>query len=145
MNPERIKQLVDEKRLIVRIKDIPRIKSLLGATERLANAAMNLELKEENATIIFKEIYDGIRQLGDARWLLTGYEVMNSHGLSMEILKEEKVKESAQLQNLERFRETRRAASYNGYIINVEQAKAIIEFWRICGKEMLENLKKEVT
>jgi len=143
MNEERIKQLVEEKRLIPREKDIPRIKSMIASAEQIATVAKKMELNDENATVIFKETYDAIRQLGDARWRLNGYEVFNSHGLSMELLREEPIKESAQLQKLEQFREIRRSASYQGYSVVAEQAKAILDFWEACGKEILERLKKD--
>jgi len=149
MNDARIKELIESKRLIPRPKDTQLIKTLLLSAERTAVAVQKIvshfTLTEEMSTLVFREMYEAIRQLGDARWRIIGYEVSNSHGTSMEILKEEKVTQALKLQKLEQFRAIRRNANYQAHTVLVEQAEQILDFWGSCGKEILENLKREVT
>jgi hypothetical protein len=80
-----------------------RAKSLVEAAEKIMNAIVQIPLSVETSTIIFREIYESIRQLGDARWWLIGYKP-NDHEVSMEILKEEKITNSAKLAKLDRFK-----------------------------------------
>lgn len=105
-------------------------------------AVAKIPLSDATATIIFRETYEAIRQLGDARWWLKGYEPKD-HEVSMEILKEEKIQHSAKLAKVERFRSIRNNANYLGYDIPKAVAQEIIEFWKECGTGILANLKEE--
>ena len=118
-----------------------RAKSLIEASERTMRAVQGFGITDETATIVFRETYESIRQLGDARWWLKGFKPKD-HEVSMEVLKEEKISHSTKLQKLDRFRAIRNEANYQGYMIPRAIAQEIIGFWRECGEELLENLKK---
>jgi len=74
---------------IIRKKEIDRFKiiSTICSAEDTANVAKSIPLNEKSATLIFREIYESIRQLGDAKWWSLGYEPQN-HDISLSILKE---------------------------------------------------------
>jgi len=121
-----------------------RAKSLIEASERTMQAITQMEVSENTSTIIFRETYECIRQLGDARWFLIGYKPKD-HEASIVILKEEKISKSALLPKLDRFKSIRHDANYSGYLIPVNDAREIIEFWSECGEELLEKLKEEIS
>lgn len=51
-----------------RQRDIEKIKSMINSSEINAKVTKNIKLDEDTATLIFREIYESIRQLGDAKW-----------------------------------------------------------------------------
>jgi hypothetical protein len=142
MNKARLYQLVREGKLKRRYSDIPRIKSLLASAKSNIKAVKGVDINEETATLVFREYYESIRQVGDARWWSIGYEPRGSHEVSMEILMELHIKEAWLLKKLDRFRRTRNDANYRGYKISVAQAKEIADFWKICGTELIEKIEE---
>ena len=132
MKEENIKSLIRLGILRLKQKDLKKIKSLINSAKLTAKVAKKIPLDEESATLIFREIYESIRQLGEARWFSSGYEVQSgpgSHEISLESLKEMDIKEKLKLNTLDRFIKIRNDANYEGFIISVSQAKEIIEFW----------------
>jgi len=127
-----------------RVPDRARARSLIAASEKTMRNILKMQVSEETGTIIFRETYESLRQLGDARWWLLGYEA-NDHEASIEILKEEKIAHSARLEKMDRFRMLRNRANYIGDDIPKAVAQEILEFWNECGKEILEKLKKETS
>jgi hypothetical protein len=103
----------------------------------------NIPLTEESAIIIFRETYESIRQLGDARWWLQGYEPRN-HEVSMEILKEINIKEKIKLNHLSRFKAIRNDTNYRGFKVTITQAKEILDFWNTCSLEIISILEQEL-
>lgn len=127
-----------------RSPDKARAKSLIEASESTMKEILEMKVTEGTSTIIFRETYESIRQLGDARWWIRGYKPKD-HEVSIEILMEEKITNSAMLNKLDEFRKIRNDANYGGYRVREERTKDILEFWNKCGKEILENLKKELS
>ena len=126
-----------------RQKDKERIKSMIGSSEINVLVAKEIKLNERTATLIFREIYESIRQLGDSKWWLLGYEPLN-HEMSMNILKEFDIKEKIKLNSLDRFKKIRHDMNYRGFRATLMQTEEILDFWDKCGKEILKILKKEV-
>ena len=126
-----------------RSPDRPRARSLVSASEKTMRTILAMPLTEETSTIIFRETYESIRQLGDARWWLLGYEP-NDHEASMEVLKEEQIRLSSKLEKLDRFRSIRNRANYLGDDIPKAVAEEIVAFWNQCGKDILEKLKQDI-
>ena len=146
MKEEIIETLVKSGILRKRKIDSERIKSMIKSSETNAKVAKNISLDENSATLIFRELYESIRQLGDAKWWLESYEPSN-HEISIGILKEIDIKEKLKLNFLERFKKIRNDANYRGFRVTTAQAKEIIDFWDKCGVEivkiLLEELKKK--
>ncbi len=142
MNEAKIKHLIEMGKLRPRTKDIPKIRSLLESAETNAKITQEtIPLNEQTSTIVFKEIYDAIRQLGDSKWLLGGYDPQD-HFVSMEMLTEEN---TVQFKHIDRFRQIRNNAAYRGYKIKLDEAKDILSFWKEHAVKLLEILKKETS
>ena len=139
MKKEIIDTLVKTGILRIRQLDLEKIKSLIESAKINANVAKNIPLTEESATLIFREMYESIRQLGDAKWWLMGFEPTN-HEISLEILKEMEIKEKIKLNFLDRFKRIRHDANYRGFRVSISQAKEIIDFWDICGGEIIQTI-----
>ncbi len=75
-----------------RQQDLEKIKSMINSAEINANAAQGIKINNSTATLVFREIYESIRQLGDAKLWFIGFEPQN-HEVSMEILKEFDIKD----------------------------------------------------
>lgn len=129
--------------LRTRQKDMERIKSMINSAGVNAKVVKDIKLNDNTATLIFREIYESVRQLGDAKLWINGYEPLN-HEVSMEILKDSPIENRVKLNFLERFKKIRHDINYRGFRSSVEQAEEIIEFWNKCGIEILNMLKKEV-
>ncbi len=143
MKEENLKWLIKEKRIRQRSMDKEKIKSLLMSSKSNAEVVISLGLNEKNSTVIFREVYESIRQLGDARWWVGGYEPLD-HDISLEILKNLKIKNSIELNFLDRFRKIRNDANYRGFKVAESQAKEIILFWSKSGMEILELIQQEL-
>jgi len=125
-----------------RQKDSEKIKSMINSAEVNSVVAKEIKVNEDTATLIFREIYESIRQLGDAKLWLLGYEPLN-HEVSMEILRELDIKDKIKLNSLDRLKKIRHDINYRGFRATISQAKEIIGFWDACGIEILNLLKKE--
>ena len=123
-------------------KDIERVKSMINSIEINVKVTKAIKLNEDTATLIFREIYESVRQLGDAKWWLLGYEPSN-HEICLEVLKEFDIREKIKLNFLDRFKRTRHDINYRGFRATINQAKEILDFWDKCGEEILSILKKE--
>lgn len=143
MRAELINEFVRRGLLRKMSPDVMRAKSLFEASIENLKAAKEIPIKDKSATLVFREMYESIRQLGDTRWWLLGYEA-KSHELSMEILREMEIKNGIKLQFLDRFRQIRNDANYRGYRVTLGQAKEIVAFWDSCGDELASRIKMEI-
>jgi hypothetical protein len=126
-----------------RQRDSEKVKSMIRAAEINAKVATTIKLDNDSATVIFREIYESIRQLGDAKWWLLGYEPSN-HEISMEALKDFDINNKLKLNSLDRFKKIRHDANYKGMQTTIQQTEEILEFWNTCGQEIIAELKKEI-
>lgn len=126
-----------------RQKDTEKIKSMIDSAEINAEVTKAIKLNEDTATLIFREIYESIRQVGDAKWWLLGFEPSN-HEISMETLKDFDLKDRVKLNSLDRFKKTRHDVNYRGFRASILQAEEILDFWNKCGKEIIKILRNEI-
>lgn len=126
-----------------RQRDLEKIKSMINSAEVNSKVTQDIKIDNNTATLVFREIYESIRQLGDVKLWLTGYEPQN-HEVSMEILKEFDIKDKVKLNSLDRLKKIRHDINYQGFRASVIQAEEILEFWNKCGVEILRILKKEI-
>ena len=124
-----------------RQKDLEKVKSMIDSDINV-RVTKDIKLNEDSATLIFRELYESIRQLGDARWWLLGYEPSN-HEISMEALKELDIKEKLKLNSLERFKKIRHDINYRGLRATTQQAEEILDFWDKCGEEIAKKIKRD--
>jgi len=125
-------------------KDIEKIKSMINSAEINARVTKAIKLNNDTATLIFREIYESIRQLGDAKLGLLGFEPGN-HEVSMEVLKEFDIKDKVKLNLLDRFKKTRHDINYRGFRTSISQTEEILDFWNKCGEKILKVLRREVS
>jgi hypothetical protein len=123
--------------------DKEKTKSIIKSAEINARVAKTVLLNEDSATLIFREIYESIRQLGEARWWTLNYEPTN-HEISLDILKEMDIKEKILLNSLDRFKKIRHDANYRGFRISVNQAQEIITFWDKCAIEIMKIIMNDL-
>jgi hypothetical protein len=130
---------------ILRTKQIDKetIKTLLSSSERIYDFIKSLVISENNSDIIFRELYEAIRQIGEARWRLLGYEPLN-HEISLDGIIDLEIKNKIYLNHLQRFKKIRNDLNYRGIRVEVSQAKEIVDFWKNCGEEILEILKRSL-
>lgn len=143
MKKEIIGSLVKTGVLRVRQLDRERVKSLIKSARINADVVREIPLNDDTATVIFREIYESIRQLGDAHWWLLGYEPSN-HEISLEILKEIDIREKVKLNFLSRFKQIRHDANYKGFRVSASQAREIVDFWGRCGEDIIKVLSKQL-
>ena len=143
MDKARIDFLIREGRLKLRKPDIPRVKTMLESAKDNMRVVKKIPITYDSATLIFREIYESIRQIGDAKLWSIGYEPIG-HDVSMEILREMKIKEAVRLHGLDRFRRMRNNANYRGYKITIEQAIEISDFWERCVKEIIREIESSI-
>ena len=141
MRKDRIEFLVKTAELRQRLPDKERVKSMLTSAEINAAVVNKIPMGEDSATVIFREMYESIRQLGDGQWWLLGYEPLN-HEVCLEILKESDIRDKVKLNHLTRFKKIRNDINYRGFRASIAQAQEILEFWNVCGKDILAILKK---
>jgi hypothetical protein len=126
-----------------RQKDVEKIASMISSAETNAKVTMGIKVNEDSATLIFREIYESIRQLGDAKWGILGYEPSN-HEISIDVLKEFDISEKVRLNSLDRFKKIRHDINYRGFRASTQQAEEILEFWKKCGEEIVMKLREEL-
>ncbi|MBI2040671.1 MAG: hypothetical protein HYT16_01080 [DPANN group archaeon] len=143
MRKEIIEQLVRSDQLRKRFPDKEKIKSILESAETNMRIVKGVLPTEDSATLIFRETYESVRQLGDAKWWLLGYEPRN-HEVSLEILKDMDIKERTKLNHVMRFKSIRNDANYRGFKISLVLAKEILEFWDLCAADIISELLKEL-
>ena len=144
MKEENLRILSREGRIKIRSTDKEKIKSLIASSKSNSEVTLSIKLNEKSSTVIFREIYESIRQLGDAAWWLQGYEPLD-HDISLEILKEAQIKNNLELNFLDRFRKIRNDANYRGFKVTEHQAREIIAFWNKSGLEIFELIKQKIS
>lgn len=143
MKKEDIDYCLREGLIRKRLVDKAIVRTLLTSAEEKSAAAKMLPLNEKTATLAFIGLYESIRQLGDAKWWLLGYESL-SHDASMKLLQESDVKEKAKLQKLDRFRRIRNDANYRGQKITATGTKEILEVWDLCSADLINDIKNRL-
>ena len=134
--------LIKEKRLRAREANKEKIKSLIESAKNNVEVVASLSLNEKNATVIFREVYESIRQLGDARFWILGYEPLD-HAISLDSLKNLNIENKVKLNYLDRFKQIRHDANYRGFNVTASQAQEILDFWNACSQEIISFLLKK--
>ena len=141
MKKEIIDILVNEDKLRIRDIDWAKVKSMIDSAKTNAGVIKSLILNQDSSTIIFREIYESLRQLGDAKWWSIGYEPKN-HEVSMDILQEMEIKDKLLLNQLPRIKKIRHDANYRGFKVNTSQAEEIMMIWDKCSEEIINLIIK---
>lgn len=143
MKKEYVEFMVRAGSLRERQIDAARVISMIESAVTNAEVAKKVHLDKDSATLVFREIYESLRQLGDAGWWSIGYEPL-SHDASMDILKDMDIREKVKLNRVSRFKAMRNDANYRGFRVSLEQAKEILEFWDVVNKDIVKIIKSEI-
>lgn len=141
MKKERIEKLLKEASLRIRSVDKGKIESMIDSALRNSKIVLSMSLNENSATVIFREIYESLRQLGDAYLWSLGYEPRD-HDVSLEALMSLEIKDKVKLNFIDRFKTIRNDANYRGFMVSLSQAKEIIELWNSCSSDIIKIIKK---
>ena len=147
MRKEMIELLEKEGKLYAKQPNKEKARSLINSSENNAEVILSLQLDELRATIIFRELYESIRQLGEALWILEGYEPNPQrayHETCLLIIKDTEISHKLKLSHLDRYRKIRNDANYQGNIILKEQAEELVGFWKTAGVEILADARKKL-
>lgn len=139
MNRRDIEYLIRIGQLRKRRIDLERVRSMLALSLECVRVVERIPLDEESATVVFREVYESIRQLGDAKLWFLGYEPL-THEACVSVLKGMSVCKGELLNRLGRFKKMRHDANYRGLRVLTGQAKDILDFWERCGKEIAQLL-----
>jgi hypothetical protein len=143
MKGEELSLYIKKGMLQKRTPDLAMAHSLLESSRKLEIGLKSIPFSEDTSTIIFKEYYEALKQIGDAKLWTDGYEA-RSHEPSMKALLDAPLQERWKLEKLSRFRQIRNDANYRGHIISLEQAKEIRDFWSSSSKELFEWVEKKL-
>ena len=127
-------------------KDISLAESLVKRLKENADYILTLESTEKSAPIIFRNLYDCLREAVDAILALEGYKSY-SHQASIIFLKNFKDFSEEDLQKLDNFRKKRNNSLYYGKPIILDETKEIIEFYKnkiMIMLNIINNLKKSL-
>ncbi len=120
------------------------IQSLIETIEMTATGTLAIPCTPQNAIIIFRELYECLRQLGDILWWMEGYEPQ-THDASIALLKEQRVREQQLLQHIDRYKMIRHDINYRAFRSTKEQAEELRTFWNVIGKDILDQIKEKTT
>ena len=143
MRREIIDLLLREKKLRARKPDYEKIKTLVQSARQNSAVVLAIDLTSKTSTVVFRELYESIRQLGEAQWLSQGFEPTN-HEISLESLTTLDIKHKSLLNHLNRYRKIRNDANYSGFTVTLEQAKSMLEFWNSCSKDIIKIIATQL-
>ena len=110
-------------------RDLSLAESLIKRSNENASYVLKLELTNEGASIVFKTIYDSLREAVDAILILEGYRSY-SHQASIIFLKKFNELSEEDLNKLDNFRIKRNNSLYYGKSITLDETKEIAGFYK---------------
>ena len=136
-------KLVKNSDIRIRTPDKERALSLIESALITGRVTRRISLDEESSTLIFRELYESLRQIGEALWWIRGFEA-RTHDVCMSALQELNVQEKTKLQHVQRFKMIRNDANYRGVKVSKNDALELITFWDSCGKEMAKLVEEQI-
>ena len=109
-------------------RDINLAESLVKRSKENSDYILKLRLTENGASIIFRNLYDCLRELIDTILILEGYKSY-SHQASIIFLKKFTEFSEEDIYKLDNFRTKRNNSLYYGRPITIDEAKEIMEFY----------------
>jgi len=123
------------------VREIPpnaaRAKALVEMSKQAMSVMLKLELSPQNANVIFRELYECLRQAVEAIGYLKGFKFENHESLRAFI--EETLQNSQLARDFDRYRKIRNGINYYGELVSVETtAQAMKDIPRYI-REISEN------
>jgi uncharacterized protein (UPF0332 family) len=117
--------------------------SLLSAAEREMQFTLKLEVTEESAFNIIRNIYEAFRMLGDARLVSKGI-VSKDHLQPIKELETIQAKTNRPIRLIDSLRKLRQNINYYGYIPSKAEAEDAISIAKACFHPILREVRKEL-
>lgn len=108
--------------------DLAEAESLLSKAKRRLKRIKNEKIENDNADLIFEDIYEVIRESGQSLMSKKGYKPY-SHEATIAFIKEfYKEFNEYEINTFDRFRKIRNNSIYRGIILKKEDTKEILQF-----------------
>ncbi len=117
--------------------------SIINAAERQLGYTLKLQVNEESAFNIIRNVYECFRMLGDARLISRGI-VSQDHIMQIKELESAPVKTERPIRLVDTLRRIRHNINYYGYIPSKAEAEDAISIAKSCFYPLLESIKKEL-
>ena len=117
--------------------------SIVEASERELKYTLKLELNEESAFNIIRNIYECFRMLGDALLVSRGI-TSQDHVEQIRELEKIEVKTERPIKLIDSLRRLRHNINYYGYIPSKGEAEDAISIANACFHQLVSVIKKEL-
>jgi hypothetical protein len=117
--------------------------SILNAAEREMQFTLKLEITDESAFNIIRNIYECFRMLGDARLVSKGISTID-HLAPIKEIESINVKTERPVQLIESLKRLRQNINYYGYIPTKAEAEDAISIAKACFNPLLKEIRKEL-
>ena len=118
--------------------------SILQAAKKEIKFTLKLELNEESASTIVRNIYEAFRMLGDALLVFQGIK-SEDHLAPIKELMKIKVVTSRPLAALDNYRILRHNINYYGYSPTIREVEDLIDFTKKCFEPAYQVVLKEIS
>ncbi len=118
--------------------------SILQAAEREMQYTLGLQITDESAFNIIRNVYECFRMLGDARLVSKGFSSQD-HIEQVKELESIPVQTERPIMIIDTLRKLRHNINYYGYIPSQVEAEDALSIAKACFNPLLEFIKKEFT
>ena len=129
---------------IIKHPDKKNALSIINAAERELNYTLKLQITDESAFNIIRNIYECFRMLGDARLVSKGI-VSRDHLEPIKELEAINAKTERPIKLVESLRKLRQNINYYGYVPTKIEAEDAISIAKTCFYPLLHFIRKELT
>lgn len=127
----------------VRRPDHKNALSIIYESEREMEFTLTLDVNEDSAFTIIRNIYECFRMLGDALLVNKGIETTD-HLEPMNALLKLNVNTMRPISTINNLRRLRHNINYYGYHPTIAETNDAIEIAKSCFKQLVEAVKKEI-
>ena len=118
--------------------------SILQAAEREMQYTIKLQVTDESAFNIIRNVYKCFRMLGDASLVAKGF-ISQDHVEQIKELEQMPVKTERPIMLIDTLRKLRHNINYYGYIPSKVEAEDALSIAKNCFNPLLEFIRKEIT
>lgn len=118
--------------------------SILQAAEREMEYTLKLQVTDESAFNIIRNVYECFRMLGDASLVSKGI-VSQDHVEQIKEIEHMPVQTERPIMLIDTLRKLRHNINYYGYIPSKIEAEDAISIAKACFNSILEFVRKEIT
>ena len=121
--------------------DVEKANSLIESAEKEIKFSLSLDIRDESANTIIKNVYESFRMLGEALLVKKGI-MYTDHIQSINELLKININTPRPTYLLENLRKLRHKINYNGYRANIDEAKEAVSITKSCFPSLLSEVKK---